>query len=116
MFKSRKFKIIGGALLILIAGLAQVSFSIFPISINSRSNITSDRINENLKIRAWKSVHDFKQDVAVFETVFWDPRDTESLRELIREDKSISELSILEIGTGSGLLSLCAFKPAPSGW
>ena len=110
MFKSRKFKIIGGALLILIAGLAQVSFSIFPISINSMSNITSDRTNENLKIRAWKSVHDFKQDVAVFETVFWDPRDTESLRELIREDKSISELSILEIGTGSGLLSLCCLQ------
>lgn len=110
MFKPQKSKIIGAVLLALFVGLAVISFSV---------RLTSDRVThqakpsqtpDNPNIRSWQSVEDFEQDLAVFKTVFWDPRDTESLRKLIREDDSISEANILEIGTGSGLISLCCLK------
>lgn len=32
----------------------------------------------------WENVEEFSTGIAVFETVFWEPRDTTSLRELIR--------------------------------
>jgi len=94
--------------LILGVGLTLLSFSKLPISGNSAIQPKLDRAKDNSKVRAWKSVEDFAQDLAVFKTVFWDPRDTESLRKLIREDDSISESIILEIGTDSGLISLCS--------
>ena len=44
----------------------------------------------------------------IFETVFWEPADTDSLRELISESPElVHNKHILEIGTGSGLISLC---------
>ncbi len=110
MFKSRKSKIIGRSLLILVAEFAQITFSIPPITGNSTSQTTPDWTKNNLKIRAWKSVEDFEQNLEVFKTVFGDPRGTVSLRKLIRADDSISESSILEIGTGSGLISLCCLQ------
>ena len=42
--------------------------------------------------------------------VFWRPEDTSSLRALIRETPLAEEKTILEIGTGSGLISLCCLK------
>jgi release factor glutamine methyltransferase len=61
-------------------------------------------------IKYWKSAEDFDRNLAVFETVFWDPRDTKSLRNLIREDGLTADKEVLEIGTGSGLLALCCLK------
>ncbi len=61
-------------------------------------------------VKAWHSVEGFDQNLAVMETVFWDPRDTESLRQLIDVSDSLQGKSVLEIGTGSGLLSLCCLK------
>ena len=58
----------------------------------------------------WRSVDDFPRHVAQFKSVFWDPRDTESLRRLIRESPVVQGRTILEIGTGSGLVSLCCLK------
>ena len=65
-------------------------------------------------IRSWNPVEDFDQELAVFETVFWDPRDTESLRYLIRKPDSVEGKTVLEIGTGSGLLALCCLKAGAS--
>jgi len=110
MFKSRKSKIIGRALVILVAEFAQITFSIPPITGNSTGQTTPDWTKNNWKIWAWKSVEDFEQNLEVFKTVFGDPRGTVSLRKLIRADDSISESSILEIGTGSGLISLCCLQ------
>ena len=66
------------------------------------------------EVRAWFSVSDFDQNLAVFKTVFWDPRDTISLRERIASPGIVSGKRVLEIGTGSGLLSLCCLKAGAS--
>ncbi len=62
------------------------------------------------RINGWKRVEDLPRSIAVFETVFWEPADTESLRELIRSTSLARGKSILEIGTGSGLISLCCLQ------
>ncbi|MCS7467099.1 class I SAM-dependent methyltransferase [Stieleria sp. ICT_E10.1] len=46
------------------------------------------------------------QPLVQFESVFWEPDDTTSLRKLIVEDQIAAGRSVLEIGTGTGLLSL----------
>ena len=57
------------------------------------------------------SIEDLPHALEVFETVFWEPLDTESLRALLRETpKFVADKSILEIGTGSGVLGLCCFR------
>ncbi|WP_182865337.1 50S ribosomal protein L11 methyltransferase [Rhodopirellula sp. JC639] len=46
------------------------------------------------------------QPLVQFESVFWEPDDTTSLRKLIVEDQIAAGRNVLEIGTGTGLLSL----------
>ena len=43
---------------------------------------------------------------AQFESVFWEPDDTHSLRELIVDKKIAEGRSVLEIGTGTGVISI----------
>lgn len=45
-------------------------------------------------------------ELVQFESVFWEPDDSVSLREMIVEDQIVEGRSVLEIGTGTGLLSL----------
>ena len=47
-------------------------------------------------------------EVVQFESVFWEPDDTESLRHKIAEEGIADSRRVLEIGTGTGLLSLIA--------
>jgi SAM-dependent methyltransferase len=63
-----------------------------------------------LKIVGWRFIEDFPDEIAVFESVFWDARDTTTLRRLIRQPAFVRDKTVLEIGTGSGLLSLCCLK------
>ena len=49
-----------------------------------------------------------------FESVFWEPDDTNSLRKLILEDSIADRRTVLEIGTGTGLLSLIALSGGAS--
>ena len=63
-----------------------------------------------LKIVGWRVVEDFPEEIALFESVFWEPRDTTTLRRLIRQPSFVRDKTVLEIGTGSGLLSLCCLK------
>jgi len=55
----------------------------------------------------WETVPPLLHDVAIMDTVFWEPADTESLRMQIFLSPDIKGGRILEIGTGSGLVSLC---------
>ena len=49
-------------------------------------------------------------DVAIMETVYWEPADTDSLRKRILSTPAIKGSHVLEIGTGSGLVSLCCLQ------
>jgi len=57
-------------------------------------------------VRRWVRAEHLPDRIAVFDSVFWDSRDTESLRTLIAESDLVRGKSVLEIGTGSGLISL----------
>ncbi len=58
----------------------------------------------------WESVLPLKREVAIMESVFWEPADTDSLRARIFESPQIKGSRVLEIGTGSGLISLCCLQ------
>ena len=58
----------------------------------------------------WEAVPPLTHDVAIMETVFWEPADTESLRALIWNTPNLKGSHVLEIGTGSGLVSLCCLQ------
>lgn len=52
-------------------------------------------------------IDEFNDKVVVqFESVFWEPDDTVSLRKLIVEDGICNGRDVLEIGTGTGLISI----------
>lgn len=61
-------------------------------------------------IKIWGSVEDLPENIAVFRTVFWEPQDTTSLRALIRTSPLVEGKTVLEIGTGSGLVALCCLQ------
>lgn len=54
---------------------------------------------------AWHHVPELSVPLAQFATVFWEPRDTDSLRERIRST-DLRGRRVLEIGTGTGLVAL----------
>ena len=60
-------------------------------------------------IGRWQ-VEDFDKDMVQFATVFWEAEDSVSLRKLIRETNLVRGKRVLEIGTGTGLISLCCLQ------
>ena len=62
------------------------------------------------EVIAWHQLDDLPKEIARLGTVFWDPRDTVSRRKLIRETPLVKGKTVLEIGTGTGLLSLYALQ------
>ncbi|TWU37091.1 50S ribosomal protein L11 methyltransferase [Novipirellula artificiosorum] len=45
-----------------------------------------------------------------FDSVFWEPDDTISLRKKIGKESLVVDRDVLEIGTGTGLLSICCLQ------
>ncbi len=59
---------------------------------------------------AHHAVGGFPRRLAQYEGVFWEPRDTSMLRRLIGKGDVFKDKTVLEIGTGTGLLSLCCLQ------
>ena len=57
------------------------------------------------KLDQWRQVEGLPHELAQFNTVFWDAADTNSLREWLTPERCQGK-RILEIGTGTGLISL----------
>lgn len=86
---------------------AQASVATDPLQsapANAQPDISS------LPILDWETVDDLPKPIAVFDQVFWEPDDTNSLRELIRNSDLVQQKSVLEIGTGAGLIALCCLQ------
>ena len=58
----------------------------------------------------WVNVPELPQDIQILDSVFWEPADTVSLRQRIISEPRMSGARVLEIGTGSGLVSLCCLQ------
>ncbi len=71
---------------------------------------TTDGGSHPARFVAWQTCEEFPAGLAQFETVFWEPGDTQSLRQLIRETDLVRGKRILEIGTGTGLVALCCLR------
>ncbi|MFN9718673.1 MAG: 50S ribosomal protein L11 methyltransferase [Planctomycetota bacterium] len=76
----------------------------------SPDKIANTTPSDEQSIVAFESVPDLPKDLAIFDSVFWEPEDTRSLRELIRSDLTLKNARVLEIGTGSGLISMCCLQ------
>lgn len=105
----------------LIFAIAASAWILFPRVKQSRSKADSpagdvanspsaSRVQEpelNLAILNWHFVDELPESLAQFETVFWEPADTISLRKWIATDGNMQGKRVLEIGSGTGLLALC---------
>ncbi|MFM7036471.1 MAG: 50S ribosomal protein L11 methyltransferase [Planctomycetaceae bacterium] len=58
----------------------------------------------------WVSVAELPREIVILDSVFWEPADTDSLRQRIIQSGLLRGARVLEIGTGSGLLSLCCLS------
>ena len=76
--------------------------------------VSADDFTGEPEVARWEPIQDFDKDVALFESVFWEPTDTTSLRKLIRETDLVRAKRVLEIGTGSGLVSLACLQAGAS--
>ncbi len=81
-----------------------------PLHFSERHGTTTEGIDpDSLHIKTWHVLENYKHDLAQFETVFWEPDDTTSLRGWLINDDRLSETRVLEIGTGTGLIAIfCA--------
>lgn len=59
----------------------------------------------------WVSVPELPQKLKLLDSVFWEPLDTVNLRKLLIEKPELVQgKSVLEIGTGSGLVAICCLE------
>jgi len=61
-------------------------------------------------ILRYVSAKKLPQDLVIFDSVFWEPDDTLSLRQRIVADSRLRGAAVLEAGTGFGVISLCCLQ------
>ena len=72
----------------------------------------NDEGNAELNIKAWHFVGDWQERFAQFDTVFWEPDDSSSMRDWLRRS-NVAKKRVLEVGTGTGLVAIhCAKENA----
>jgi release factor glutamine methyltransferase len=79
-------------------------------AVAASSIVVSRPVPAPFQLGAWRRIEDLRWSVAQFKDVFWDPRDTPSLRGQIRTNNLARGKKVLEIGVGTGLLSLCSLN------
>lgn len=65
-------------------------------------------------VQIWESVDELSKPLAVFQHVFWEPADTTSFRKMVVSTGLVKHKTVLEIGTGSGLIALCCLEHGAS--
>lgn len=80
------------------------------VGIPAKTETVGNSAASEPEIVAFVSVPQLPKDIALLDSVFWEPEDTRSLRELIAKHRDLKDASVLEIGTGSGLVSLCCLQ------
>lgn len=68
---------------------------------------TPSQPQQTHEITDWSAVQGLPKKLALFNHVFWEPDDTVSLRQLLRTTDLVHGKSVLEIGTGTGIVALC---------
>ena len=64
----------------------------------STAPISAEEFVGDVSVESWQQVDDFKRELVLFESVFWEPADTISLRKLIRETSLAKGKTVFEIG------------------
>ncbi|WP_345684424.1 methyltransferase [Novipirellula caenicola] len=78
---------------------------------NGCSRDQRDEVDYPFKVaQTWTAEGVMHGDIVQFESVFWEPADTISLRKLIVEDGICSSRDVLEIGTGTGLIAVLCLQ------
>jgi hypothetical protein len=93
-----------------LCSLSLAAAAILPLSFKPHRPTNVPGASGQHQIASWRHIEDFHQRLAQFKSVFWEPRDSESLRQLIRETSLVHEKTLLEIGTGTGLIALCCLQ------
>jgi SAM-dependent methyltransferase len=95
--------------------LLLVTFTLAIIAIGCRSKYRED-LDYSYNVQQTWSLEELQfGEIVQFESVFWEPDDTVSLRKLIVDDAIVASRDVLEIGTGTGIISiLCLQNEAKS--
>ena len=84
-----------------------------PVFIFGCSRGYREDLDYNYKVKQEWQIEEFNGLIVQFDSVFWEPGDTVSLRKMIVDDSICVGRDVLEIGTGTGLLSVvCALHGA----
>ncbi|MCC6507811.1 MAG: class I SAM-dependent methyltransferase [Pirellulaceae bacterium] len=64
----------------------------------------------DIEVKDWHTLAPFELPLAQLPTVFWEPDDTVTLRAWIAAEADMKGKRVLEIGPGTGLVSLCCLQ------